>query len=219
VTFEHNPPPEPVQGVTDATDLDPRLHLAAIVDTSEDPIISEKLDGKILSWNAAAARVFGYRADEIVGFSILKLIPPELHGEEESVLQRVREGKKIEHYETVRIRKNGEVFPISITISPIRDRNGITVAASTIARDISDKKRADESRFRLSAVVDSADDAIISKDLNGIVRTWNKGASRIFGYGAEEMIGQSILKLIPNELRHEEEQILRKLRAGERVEH
>jgi PAS domain S-box-containing protein len=219
VTFEHNPPPEPVQGVTDAADLDPRLHLAAIVDTSEDPIISEKLDGKILSWNAAAARVFGYRADEIVGFSILKLIPPELHGEEESVLQRVREGKKIEHYETVRIRKNGEVFPISITISPIRDRNGITVAASTIARDISDKKRADESRFRLSAVVDSADDAIISKDLNGIVRTWNKGASRIFGYGAEEMIGQSILKLIPNELRHEEEQILRKLRAGERVEH
>ena len=208
-----------VKPVVDALDLDPRLHLAAIVNTSEDPIISETLDGRVLSWNEAAARVFGYREEEMVGQSNLKLIPPKLHREEEAIMQRLREGEKIEHYETVRMRKNGEIFPISVTISPIKDHTGRTVAASKIARDISDKKRADESRFRLSAVVDSADDAIISKDLNGIVKSWNKGASRIFGYEPEEMIGQSILKVIPDDLRYEEDEILRKLRIGERVEH
>lgn len=213
------PDPTLAKPVVDALDLDPRLHLAAIVSTSEDPIISESLDGRILSWNEAAARVFGHRAEEMVGHSSLELIPPELHREEEALMRRLREGEKIEHYETMRVRKNGEVFPVAITVSPIKDHTGRIVAASKIVRDITDKKSADESRFRLSAVVDSADDAIISKDLNGIVRSWNKGASRIFGYSAEEMIGQSILKLIPDDLRYEEDQILSKLRLGQRVEH
>jgi PAS domain S-box-containing protein len=93
------------------------------------------------------------------------------------------------------------------------------VGASKIACDISDRKQADESRFRLAAIVDSADDAIVSKDLNGIVRSWNQGARRMFGYSPEEIIGKPILLLIPEELQHEEVEILRKLRAGERVDH
>jgi PAS domain S-box-containing protein len=199
--------------------FDPRAHLAAIVDSSDDAIISKDLRGTILSWNTAAVRIFGYSADEIVGRSILTLIPPELHAEEDSILAQVRAGERIDHYETIRVRKNGQRFPISATISPIRNAAGEIVGASKVARDISERTKNDRSRFQLAAIVDSADDAIVSKDLNGIVRTWNQGAGRMFGYTEEEMVGQSILRLIPVELKYEEDEILRKLRAGERIDH
>lgn len=209
-----SPSPEAVKSA-----LDPRIHLAEIVDSSDDPIISKTLDGIILSWNRAACRVFGYQAEEIVGRSILTLIPAELHYEEDEILRKLRAGERIEHFETTRLRKNGERFPISVTISPIKDATGRIIAASKIARDISDRKKMDESRFRLAAIVDSADDAIISKDLNGIIRTWNEAARRMFGYTEEEIIGQSVLRLIPQELRYEEDEILTKLRAGQRIDH
>lgn len=199
--------------------LDPRVHLAAIVASCEDPIISKTLDGTIISWNDAATRVFGYQPEEILGRSILTLIPPELYPEEEEILRRLRAGHRIESFETTRMRKSGERFESSVTISPIQDATGKIVAASKIARDISEKKKNDQSRFRLAAIVDSADDAIISKDLNGIVTSWNEGARKMFGYTAEEMVGQSVLRLIPPELQHEEDEILRKLRAGQRIEH
>jgi PAS domain S-box-containing protein len=199
--------------------LDPRFHLAAIVASSDDPIISKDLNGIITSWNGAAERTFGYQADEILGEPILRLIPPELHHEEAYILAKLRAGERIDHYETTRMKKNGERFPVSVTISPVRDDTGRVIGASKIARDISDRKKNDESRFRLAAVVDSADDAIISKDLNGIISSWNDGARRMFGYTADEMIGQSILRLIPVELHYEEAAILTKLRAGERVDH
>lgn len=205
--------------VVEVSDPDPRHHLAAIVDCSDDPIISKRLDGTIVSWNAAATRVFGYQPDEIIGKSILTLIPPELQHEEVEIIRKLRAGERIDHYETVRMRKNGERFPISVTISPIRDESGNVVAASKIAHDISERRKADESRARLAALVDSADDAIVSKDLNGIVRSWNRAAEKTFGYSAEEMIGQSIRRLIPEELQYEEDEILHKLRAGERIDH
>jgi PAS domain S-box-containing protein len=196
-----------------------RYLLSAIVDSSDDAIISKDLNGIITSWNEAARRIFGYTAEEIVGQPILRLIPEELHSEEFEILKKLRAGERIEHYETVRMRKSGERFPISVTISPVRDSTGRVVGASKIGRDIGDRRRLDNSRFRLAAIVDSADDAIISKDLNGIIESWNQGASRMFGYTPEEIIGQSILLLIPEELRYEEDEILRKLRAGERIEH
>ena len=198
---------------------DPRQHLAALVDCSDEPIISKRLDGTIMSWNAAATRVFGYQPNEIIGKSILTLIPPELQHEEAEILRKLRAGERIEHYETTRMRKNGERFPISVTISPIRDATGTIVAASKIAHDISERRSNEESLSRLAAIVDSADDAIIGKNLNGIVTSWNKSAERIFGYSAQEMIGQSILRVIPEGLQYEEDEILRKLRAGERIEH
>jgi PAS domain S-box-containing protein len=199
--------------------LDPRFHLAAIVASSDDPIISKDLNGIITSWNDAAERTFGYKTDEILGEPILRLIPPELHQEEAQILTKLRAGERIDHFETIRMKKNGERFPVSITISPVRDDTDRVVGASKIVRDISDRKKTDESRFRLAAVVESADDAIISKDLNGIVNSWNEGARRMFGYTADEMIGQSILQLIPIELHYEEAAILSRLRAGERVDH
>ena len=205
--------------VTGLLNADPSHHLAAIVDCSDDPIISKRLDGTIMSWNAAATRVFGYQPDEIIGRSILTLIPPELQYEEAEIVRKLRAGERIEHYETVRMRKNGERFPISVTISPIRDAHGNIVAASKIAHDISERRKADESRFRLAALVDSADDAIISKDLSGIVTSWNRAAENLFGFTAEEIYGQSIRRIIPEDLRYEEDEILSKLRAGERIDH
>jgi PAS domain S-box-containing protein len=198
---------------------DPRHHLAALVDCSDDPIISKRLDGTIISWNPAATRVFGYQPQEIIGKSILTLIPPELQHEEIEILRKLRAGERIQHFETVRMRKNGERFPISVTISPIRDEGGQIVAASKIAHDISERHKTEEGLLRLAAIVDSADDAIISKNLNGIVTSWNRAAENMFGYTAEEMIGQSILRIIPEELRYEEDEILGKLRASERIDH
>lgn len=196
-----------------------RNFLATIIATSDDAIISKDLNGIISSWNEGARRIFGWEAEEILGQSILRLIPSDLQHEEDFILAKIRSGHRIEHFETTRVRKNGERFPISVTISPIKDDNGRIIGASKIARDISDRRRADESRFRLAAIVDTADDAIISKDLNGIITTWNNGARRLFGYEPDEIIGQSILRLIPEHLQHEETEILRKLRAGEQIEH
>ncbi len=104
-------------------------------------------------------------------------------------------------------------------ISPVKDATGKIVGASKLARAISERKEYDHSRFQLAAIVDSADDAIVSKDLNGIVRTWNQGAVRMFGYTSEQMVRQSILGLVPENLHCEEDEILRKIRAGERVDH
>ena len=199
--------------------FDPRALLAAIVDSSDDAIVSKDLNGIILSWNDAAACIFGYSAEEMIGKSILALIPPDLKEEEVRILANLKAGIRIDHYETIRIRKNGEKFQISATISPIRDSTGTIVGACKVARDISDRMKNDQTRFQLAAIVDSADDAIVSKDLNGVVRTWNQGAFRMFGYTSEEMVGQSILRLIPEELKYEEVEILRKFRAGERVDH
>ncbi len=199
--------------------LDPRSYLSAIIASSDDPIISKDLNGIITSWNEAAERTFGYTAKEILGQSILRLIPPELHQEEDHILTKLRAGERIDRHETIRMRKNGERFPVSVTISPVKDDTGRVIGGFKFARDISDRKKTDESRFRLAAVVDSADDAIISKDLNGIISSWNDGARRMFGYTAEEMVGQPILRLIPVELHYEETAILTRLRAGERVDH
>jgi PAS domain S-box-containing protein len=199
--------------------LDPRLHLAAIVASSDDPIISKDLTGTITSWNEAATRLFGYQPAEIIGQSIYRIVPPELHHEETEILRKLRAGERIDHYETIRMRKDGERISVSVTISPVRDETGRVVGASKIVRDISERRRNDEIRFRLAAIVDSADDAIVSKDLNGIVTSWNEGARRMFGYTAKDMIGQPILRLIPENLHYEEDEILRKVRAGERVDH
>ena len=193
--------------------------LAAIIASSNDAVISKDLDGIITTWNEGARHIFGYEAEEIVGDSILRLIPKDLHHEEEYILTKLRAGERIEHFETTRIRKNGERFPISVTISPIRDNTGRVIGASKIARDITDRIQAEQNRARLAAIVDSADDAIISKDMNGVVTSWNKGACRLFGYEEEEIVGQSILLVIPEELRYEEDEILRKLREGEKIEH
>jgi PAS domain S-box-containing protein len=116
---------------------------AAIVQFSNDAIITKDLDGVIASWNPAAERIFGYSAEEVIGKPVTILIPPERHNEEPIILQRIRQGERIEHYETVRRRKDGTDIDISLTVSPIKDADGTVVGASKIARDISERKRSE----------------------------------------------------------------------------
>ncbi len=194
-------------------------HLAQVVESSDDAIVSKDLDGIITSWNRAAERMFGYTAAEAVGRSIRMIIPADRQTEEDTVLSRIRAGKSVAHFETVRQRKDGSLLPISLTVSPIRDAAGTVVGASKIARDISDRKRADSAASRLAAVVESSDDAIVTKSLDGIIASWNPAAERMFGYTAAEAIGRSIRILVPQDLQNEEDTVLAKIRAGEAVDH
>jgi PAS domain S-box-containing protein len=130
-----------------------RLRLAAIVESSNDAIISKSLDGVITSWNAAAERLFGYRAEEMLGQSILRLLPAERHAEEDMILARLRQGERIEHFETVRQTKAGQLIDVSVTISPLRDEGGRIIGASKIARDITERKRAEAERAQLLAAL------------------------------------------------------------------
>jgi PAS domain S-box-containing protein len=123
--------------------------LASIVESSDDAIISKDLDGIISSWNRGAERVFGYKADEVIGKPVTILMPPDRYDEEPAILDRIRSGRSVDHYETVRRRKDGKLIDISLTISPIRDEAGRIVGASKIARDITEEKRAHEERARL----------------------------------------------------------------------
>lgn len=121
--------------------LHPDQLLAAIIDSSEDAIISKNLQSIITSWNAAAERMFGYAADEMIGVSIDRLFPVDRLQEENEILSRIQRGERVHHFETVRVRKNGTRIDVSLTISPIRDDNGKVVGASKIARDITEQKR------------------------------------------------------------------------------
>ncbi|MEJ0078147.1 MAG: PAS domain S-box protein [Alphaproteobacteria bacterium] len=117
-------------------------HLAAIVESSDDAIVSKDLDGTIISWNKGAERLFGYSADEIIGKSVLTLIPKDRRHEEPGILARIRKGERIDHYETIRQRKDGTLMDVSLTVSPVRDGSGHIVGASKIARDVTEQKRA-----------------------------------------------------------------------------
>jgi PAS domain S-box-containing protein len=127
-----------------------RERLAAVVESSEDAIITKSLDGTIIAWNRGAEKVFGYPSSEAVGRSILFLLPPERASEEAEILEQIALGHGVEHFETVRVRKDGTHIDISATISPIRDKSGAIVGASKIARDITQRKRADEEIQRLN---------------------------------------------------------------------
>jgi len=124
-------------------------HLVAIVESSDDAIISKTLEGVILTWNKGAERIFGYSSDEVVGKSIFILIPPERADEEPIILNKLNHGERIDHYETIRVAKDGSRLNISLTISPIRDANGRIIAVSKIARDITERKRIEREREQL----------------------------------------------------------------------
>jgi PAS domain S-box-containing protein len=196
-----------------------RARLAAIVESSEDAIVAKDLNGVITDWNAAAERIFGYSASEVVGRSILTIIPPDLQHEEPVILSKIRAGERIKHHVTQRMHKSGRRLDISLAISPIRDATGKIIGASKIARDVSEQRQYESVRRTLAAIVESSDDAIVSKNLDGIITSWNRGAERIFGYKAQEIVGHSVLRLIPPEYRDEEPLILSRIRAGQSIEH
>ena len=196
-----------------------RERLAAIVDSSDDAIVGKDLNGIILSWNRGAERIFGYTAEEVIGRHISLIAAPERADEIPDILARVSRGERIDHYETLRKTKDGRILTVSLTVSPIRDAAGTIIAASKIARNITEQKMSFALNERLAAIVESSDDAIISKDLQGYIRTWNKGAERIFGYTSDEIIGRHISTLAAPDRVDEIPNILDRIRRGERVDH
>src|SRR4051794_11156047 len=137
-----------------AADGPARSRLAGVIGSSEDAIILKDLDGIITDWNPAAERLYGYHAAEVIGRSIGLLIPPERADEMAAVLERLRRGERVEHYETVRVRKDGARLDISVGVSPLRDARGVLIGAACFERDISERRRleqvlrASEVRFR-----------------------------------------------------------------------
>lgn len=172
--------------------------LASIVASSGDAILSVRLGGIINSWNPAAERMYGYSAEEIVGKSFSVLIHPENVDEATYIMGKILDGHQIENYETVRIRKDGTEVPVSLTISPIRDSTGAVIGASSITRDMTDRKQA--SRYARD-ILESAPDAMVIADKAGTIVIINAQTEKLFGYHRDEMLGQPVELLIPNRFR------------------
>lgn len=193
--------------------------LTAIFEGMEDAVLSHDLDYIILNCNPAAEKMFGCPAPVLLGQNILTLIPESVRQEQLAILERVWSGERINHLYTVRSSKLQIDFPVSLTISPIRDEQGEVIGASHIMRDVTHERETEEKRGMLAAIVENSDDAIISKTLNGIITTWNGGAEKIFGYQERETIGKHISILIPRDRLSEEDVIIENIRNGNKVDH
>ena len=167
-------------------------YLAAVVATSSDAILSKSLDGTITSWNASAARIFGFTADEMVGQSIRRLIPDELQAEEDEILAQLRAGRFIDHFETVRLTKDGRRLDVSLSISPIRNSAGEVIGAAKIARDVTARKRAEELLSATTAKFESVfnQSGIFAGilDVQGNLREVNDLAVEQCGYARDEVL-------------------------------
>ena len=176
--------------------------LAALIESADDAIISKTLDGIITSWNKGAQRIFGYTADEVIGKSVTILIPPGHEDEEPAILARLRAGKRIEHYETIRVTKDGRLLDISLTVSPIKGPKGEIVGASKIARDITDQKQArralDEASARLKLALDAARLGDWSWDAETDVITLSETAARILGVSPDQPLTYADWRQIQN---------------------
>ena len=171
-----------------------RERLFAVVDSSDDAIISKTLDGTISAWNHGAEKVFGYSEAEIVGKPLLMLLPPERIDEEADILARIQRGESVDHFETVRVRKDRTRIDVSVTVSPIRDSKGVVVGAAKIARDITDRKRAQDGlREKERRLAESQRIARIGSwtyDLKGSGErfVWSEELYRLFGVSPETFV-------------------------------
>jgi PAS domain S-box-containing protein len=179
-----------------------RARLAAIVESSEDAIVSKTLDGVVRSWNAGAERLFGYAPAEMIGRPITIIIPPERLDEEQMILERLRRGERVEHFETVRVARDGRRLEISLTVSPVRDPEGRVIGASKVARDITGRKRAEadlrESEERQRKLADNLPSGFIYQIVHGA------GGDRRFNYvsrGVEPLCGVSPEEVIIDPIR------------------
>ena len=172
------------------------LRLAAVVQSSHDAIVAKDLNGIITDWNQSAERIFGYKPKEIIGKSILTLIPSDRQDEEREILKRIRRGKSIEHYETVRRRKDGTLIDVSLTISPIKDLRGKTVGISKIARDVTRQKKTERRLTEQARLLDLSNEAILVRDEYERIVYWNRGAQEMYGYSAGQALGKIVHELL-----------------------
>ena len=173
-----------------------RARLGAIVESSSDAIISKSLDGSILTWNGSAEKMFGYTAAEIIGRSITILLPSTRRHEESEIIAQIKAGKQLQHFETVRVRKDGTPLDVSLTVSPIRDANGTVIGVSKIARDITARKQAEESLQQQRRLIELSHEPIFAWDTERGIVQWNRGCEHLYGYTAEEALGQSSHQLL-----------------------
>jgi len=194
---------------------------AAIVESSSDAIIGQKLDGTIATWNAGAERIFGYTAEEARGRPIGILSPPDHSEEAPQIIQAIRRGEPVQNIETERIRKDGERIQVSLTISPIKDAADRIVGASRIARDITQRKQMEQalrdSEAKSHAILETAVDGIITISERGMIESLNRAAERLFGYSAAEITGQNVKMLMPQPYQDEHDQYLRNYLATGRA--
>lgn len=180
-----------------------RAHLAAIVTSSDAAIVGKNLQGVVTSWNRAAEQLFGFRAEEMIGQPVLRIIPPDRRDEEVQILDRIARGLSVEPYETIRRRKDGTDVTISLTVSPIIDSHGRVIGASKIARDINEQKRAEhallQSREDLrraleyqEAVVNNMGEGLYTVNREGIVTSMNPAAEKLFGWTSDEVLGRKM---------------------------
>jgi PAS domain S-box-containing protein len=172
------------------------MRLAAVVRSSHDAIVAKDLNGTITDWNQGAERIFGYKAKEIIGKSILTLIPKERAKEETEILSKIRRGQSIDHYETVRRRKDGQLIDVALTISPVKGPNGGIVGVSKIARDITKQKQTERRLTEQAHLLDLTTDAILARDPQDRITYWNDGARELYGYSREEALGKVTHKLL-----------------------
>lgn len=174
-------------------DSEERAILASIVEYSDDAIVGKSLDGIIMSWNAGAGKIYGYTAKEAIGRDIRMLVPPGDEDELEYILSRIRKGEPVLHYTTVRLRKDGIRIPVSLTVSPIKDRNGTLIGASTIARDITEQKKYEEALGKANAynrsLIEASLDPLVTISPDGIISDVNEATIRVTGFSREELIG------------------------------
>ena len=172
------------------------MRLAAVVQSSHDAVAAKTLKGIITDWNQSAERIFGYKPKEIIGKSVLTLIPKDRQGEEQEILRRIRHGESLDHYETVRRRKDGQLIDVSLTISPIKSPKGEIVGVSKIARDITNQKQTERRLAEQARLLDLSNDAIIVRDYQDRIVYWNRGAEEMYGFSAKEALGKITHELL-----------------------
>jgi two-component system cell cycle sensor histidine kinase/response regulator CckA len=171
---------------------------ASIIRSSHDAVIGNTLDLKITSWNPGAERLYGYTAAEAVGRHIEMLIPESDRERETAAMAAVARGDRVERYQAWRMRKDGSPVEVSLTMSPVCDRNGAIVGVATVARDLTERQRAD---MRFRGLLEAAPDAMVCVDAEGLIKLVNAQTERLFGYGRDELLGQPVEILVPDQAR------------------
>jgi PAS domain S-box-containing protein len=198
---------------------------ALIVQSLEDAVIGETLDGMITSWNPAAQRIFGYTEKEALGKTMSIIGAPENINEFREIIDKIKSGETVEHYETRRQKKDGTLISVSVTVSPVRNEEGRLIGLSSIDRDITLQQEAsryalaiDENLRFLAAIVQSSEDAIISEALDGTITSWNPAAEKMFGYSEKEALGKPMTIIGPSDRVDEFKLIIDRIKKGQNVE-
>src|SRR6185312_15503701 len=195
---------------------DAQKFLAAIVKNSEDAIIGCSPDGTIVSWNRAAQKLFGYSAEEVVGHNIVSLTIDEEMPAAKAAIQRMRRGETVLPFDGTGVTKDRRRIEVSCSASPVKDADGTLMGVAAIVRDIAERKRADEARALVAAVVEFSEEGIIAVSLDKRVLSWNRGAEAIYGFSAEEILGKPVFStIIPPEGQEEYNKFFARVVAGE----